>query len=348
MHDPAQEIVVLPGPLAEMVERLYVKAGMYPGDAKAVAAIQVETDLRGVFSHGTRFAPAYCRAMLEGHIDPRAEAFVEREGAAFAVLNGAGGLGHVAGIRAMQTAIDKARTAGTGTVLVRQSAHYGPAAAFVLMACEAGMIGMTTSNTAGPTVAPYGSRQPALANNPIAWGLPVRQGAPVVLDMACAVSSWGKIGTMRLYGEKLPPGWALDAEGRETLDPAIAKTLLPAAGARGSGLAFVCAALCGPLAGGRMPLHKTSWLRDPSEHFFQAIDVAQFVEPEKYYAELESTIAEIRRLPPAEGFDRVTLPGELEGERSQRWRSQGIPLHRDHLAPLAEIGRELGVPAPWE
>src|SRR5207247_2038508 len=112
------------------------------------------------------------------------------------------------------------------------------------------------------------------ANNAFAWAAPVRSGAPFCLDMACAVSSWGKVQSLKLYGGRLPANWALDAGGNPTIDPDAAKTLLPAAGARGYGLAFVSSLLAGPLVGGKMPIHKT---RGPevegSEHFFYAIDV---------------------------------------------------------------------------
>src|SRR6185369_12802015 len=102
----------------------------------------------------------------------------------------------------------------------------------------------------------------------------------------------------------------LDAEGNPTTVSSAAKTLLPAAGARGYGLAFLCSVLAGPLVGSRMPIHKT---RNPeaecSEHFFYAIDVSQFTEIDRYYDEMEKTMADIRALAPVEGFTRVTLPG---------------------------------------
>ncbi len=206
------------------------------------------------------------------------------------------------------------------------------------MAVEAGMIGFTTTSTGPATVAAYGSRSPGTANNAVAWGVPTRSGAPFVLDMACGVSAWGKVESLKMYGRQLPEGWALDASGSLTLDPASAKTLLPFAGARGYGMAFLSSVLAGALVGGRMPMHKTTYVStEGSEHFFYAIDIKQFVDLDRFYGELESTMAEIRALPPAEGFDRVRLPGELEWERSHRWKREGIPLHRDHVKKLEEL-----------
>jgi ureidoglycolate dehydrogenase (NAD+) len=166
--------------------------------------------------------------------------------------------------------------------------------------------------------------------------------------MACGVSSWGKVESLRMYGRNIPHGWALDADGNPTDDPHAAKTLFPFAGARGYGMAFLSSVLAGCLVGGRMPLHKSkNFTVDGSEHFFYAIDIVQFVDLDTFYTELESTMSDIRALPVAGGFDAVRLPGDLEWERSQRWRREGIPLHRDHVKKLEELAAGMKLPVPW-
>jgi ureidoglycolate dehydrogenase (NAD+) len=216
------------------------------------------------------------------------------------------------------------------------------------MAIEEGMISYNTTSTGPATVAPFGGRAAATANNAISWGAPTRSGAPFVLDMACAISSWGKVESLKLYGGKLPENWALDADGNPTLDPAAAKTMLPSAGARGYGLAFLSSVLAGPLVGARMPLHKGwSIFADCSEHFFYCIDVKQFVDLDVYYDEMEKTIAAIRTMSPAEGFDRVRIPGELEAERAEQWKRDGIPIHRDHASKLEQLAKGMQLAVPW-
>jgi ureidoglycolate dehydrogenase (NAD+) len=216
------------------------------------------------------------------------------------------------------------------------------------MAIEQGMIGYTTTSTGRANVAACGSRKPATANNAIAWGVPSRSGAPFVLDMACGISSWGKVESLKLFGQPLPADWCLDAEGFPTLDPAAAKTMLPTAGARGYGLAFLSSVLAGPLVGEAMPIHKgDNFLKEGSEHFFYAIDLRHFVEPDQFYARLDSASAAIRALAPVDGFDKVRLPGELEWERAERWKKEGIPIHRDHAQKLEEVAGKLKIAVPW-
>jgi len=349
-HDSDQEVVIPAGQLQSLVLALLAKKGVPAADAEVAAARLLEADLRGIHSHGSRLLPRYFADIDLGFIRTAAEIRVERDTPAVAVLDGDRGLGHVASTRAMEIAIEKARDVGTGTVAVGNSNHYGAASVYALLAVEAGMIGFTTTSTAYATVAAYGSRKPATANNAIAWGVPSRAGPPFVLDMACGVTSWGKVETLKLYGGALPDGWALDADGNPTTHPHRCKTLLPAAGPRGFGLAFLSSVLAGPLVGGAMPLNKP-WTdspeQHPSEHFFYAIDLAKFVEPDTFFDELDRTAAAIRQLAPAAGFEQVHLPGDLEWERAERWRREGIPLHREHVQKLENLAESVEVAVPW-
>ena len=153
---------------------------------------------------------------------------------------------------------------------------------------------------------------------------------------------------MNKYGETLPEGWCLDEDVNPTVDPAAAVTMLPFAGARGYGLGLVSSFLAGPLSGGRTALHKTRALDvEGSEHFFYVIDIEQFADKDKFYDEVESTIADIRALAPAEGFDRVAVPGELEWERAQEAEEAGISLHEEHVADLESLAGKLKVDVPW-
>lgn len=348
-HICDQETCVPVDALRQLTIDLLTAKKMFRFDAETSADRLIEADLRGIQSHGTRALPRYLKAMDDGEIDARAKVLTLHETAAIAVLDGGRAMGHVAATQAMQLAIRKAAEVGTGTVAVKNSQHFGAASVYSLMAVQAGMIGYCTTSTAGATVAAFGSRGPAVANNAFAWGVPTRQGAPFVLDMACGATSWGKVESFKLYGLPLPEGMALDGDGRPTTDAALAKILQPAAGARGFGLAFLSSVLAGPLVGGKMPLHKTGGpCAERSEHFFYAIDLKQFGDEDRFYRELDATLAEIRSLPAAEGFDKVRMPGDLEWERAEAYRKNGIPLHREHAAALEQAARSTGVTVPWE
>ena len=342
----AQDVIVDARQLQDLAARLYVKAGGRPDDAALLAEVLVETDLRGVHSHGTRTLPRYLQCIEDGQINPRPDITVVREKAASALLDGDRGVGHLASLKAADMAIAKARQGGIGAVVVRNSNHLGAAAVYAMRIAREGMIGYATTNTGGASVAAFGGKEVAVANNPLAYAIPSGDGIPIVLDMACGVSSWGKVATYRMYGKSLTPGWCLDEAGEETLDPKAAKTMLPAAGPRGYGLAFVVSALTGGLAGGSLPISKRDGMAtDPSEHFIQAIDIEAFTDREAFLAEIADGAAKIRATAPAAGFEGVTLPGEIEWRRAERWRREGIQLHRDHVQSLRDAAERLGVPA---
>ncbi|MFH1303083.1 MAG: Ldh family oxidoreductase [Planctomycetota bacterium] len=347
-QDRSQEVLIPLEPLKELLVKLFVRMGMFQVEAEIAANRLIEADLRGIHSHGSRATERYLEAMDMGDIDPRAQILTITETPAIAVLDGSKAMGHVAATRAMELAIKKAREVGTGTVAVRNSHHFGAAAVYVLMAVEAGMIGYCTTNTGKATVAAHGSTQAATANNAIAWGVPAREGAPFVLDMACAKTSWGKLDTLAIYGLPIPTGYALDREGNETTDSAAVKTLLPAAGPRGYGLAMISSILTGALAGGKLPINKKKAPEiEGSEHFFYVIDLKQFVAEDRFHAELASATEAIHQLRPANADERVRIPGELEWELTQRALREGLYVHRDHASQLKELAKRVNYEVPW-
>jgi len=342
------EILIQPQPLRPFISQLFQKTGVPPTDADAVADVLVRTDLRGIFSHGTRLAPNYLNHILDGHMKPQPQPRVERETTAMALIDADRGLGHLAALDGMRRAIDKARHVGVGMVNVHRSHHLGAASIYAMMALEHGMIGFVTTNTGGPSVAPYGGRGGALANHPLAWAFPTRGPFPIVVDMAVGVAAWQRVETMRIYGQKLPPGWCIDKDGNETDDPAKAWIMFPAGGTRGYGLALVAGLLTGALSGGQFPSRRKRYdASEHSEHTFLAISIDHFVQRDQFLTEVDEAIAACQRTPPLEGFDRVRLPGEMEWEKEQKWKAEGIPLHRDHLDRLAKIADKLAVSVVW-
>lgn len=347
-RDASQEVTATATQVRQLVKTVLIRKGMFEAEADIAANRLVEADLRGIFSHGSRCIPKYCEAMDEGNIDPRAMSISLCDTPAIAVIEASSGLGHVSATRGMELAIEKARQVGTGTVVIRNGQHFGAAAVYVQLAIDAGMIGFCTTSTGAATVAAFGSTQPGIANNALAWGIPTSSGAPFILDMAVAEASWGKIETRGMYGLPIPAGWAVDENGEETTDAATAKTLLPASGARGFGLGFVCSALTSSLVGRRAPIRKrpNNPFGPGSDHFFYAIDPRHFGAPDEFLAEMDETARQIRSLAPADGFDKVRLCGELEWERAQAWSRDGIPMHRNQVAKLTEFTKSLGCDLP--
>ena len=153
-------------PFRQFTSALYQSAGVPKAEADAVAGMQVDTDERGVFSHGTRALPGYVRGILNGEINPKPTPQILTDAPSTALVDADNSLGHVAGIYAMNIAIKKAEDTGFASVATRNSNHYGAAACFAMMALPKGMIGFSTTKTGGASVVPHGgmsgtTRQPS-------------------------------------------------------------------------------------------------------------------------------------------------------------------------------------------
>ena len=91
---PESGILIPAQTMRELVRALFVKAGTSKEHAATMAELLVATDLRGVFSHGTRAATGYVRLMLEERVNAKPNIGVVRETATTRVLDGDGGMGH--------------------------------------------------------------------------------------------------------------------------------------------------------------------------------------------------------------------------------------------------------------
>src|SRR6185437_6341977 len=207
--------------------------------------------MRGIPSHGLMLVPMYAERIGAGSVTTATAGEVVTDLGAIAVLDAKNALGILTGDQAMALAVERARQFGIGAVAVRHAFHFGGAFRYVMAAADAGLVGIAAANTRPLIPAPGGAKA-VIGNNPLAIGVPRAGAEPIVLDMALSESALGKIRIAAAEGREIPPTWATDASGVPTTDPqaAIAGLLLPAAGPKGYGLAFMVDVLTGVLSGG--------------------------------------------------------------------------------------------------
>ena len=136
--------------------------------------------------------------------------------------------------------------------------HAGRMGEWVELAADSGVIGLAFTNGAGPggSVVPYGSLERFFGTNPISAGVPVADGAPILIDLATSVVAEGKVRVARNKGETLPEGLVRDRDGRPTTDPNDlyqGGALLPVGGHKGSALSLLVDLLGGALTGQGVP-----------------------------------------------------------------------------------------------
>ena len=343
-----QEVLIDAKDLRRLSTNLYQAVGVPAGDAELMADLQVETDLRGVHSHGTRALPRYVNQIRTGNTNAKPEIRVEKEGPSYAVVEGDHCMGHLASVRAMQLVIQKASQTGVAIATAINSRHFGPAACYATMALEHGMVGFSVSSSSRG-LAPFGGTDRLLGNHPVAWAIPAGEERPLVLDMATGVSAWGRVGTKRMYGQKLTMDWVLDKDGKPTDDPAEGYALLPFGGVKASGFTLVMDVLSGVLPFGISTITRGSEYdgQKMASHFFQAISIEHFTPLDEFKADVDQMIRMVRESRRKEEVDRIYLPGEIEWLKKEAWQNTGIPLHHQHVGSLEKTAKDLGVPIPW-
>jgi LDH2 family malate/lactate/ureidoglycolate dehydrogenase len=331
--------------LVDAVAERFEGAGLSGAAARTVAEALVDSDMRGIPSHGVMLVPMYLDRLRAGSVSRWEEAEVVDQRGAITVLDARHALGQLTGDQAMQLAVERARQYGAGVTVVRHAFHFGGAYRYALAAARADCIGIAAANTRPLMPAPGGA-QAVVGNNPLAIAAPGPGGAePIVLDMALSEAALGKIRLAAQEGREIPATWATDAEGRPTTDPeaAIAGLLLPIGLHKGYGLALMVDVLTGVLAGGGFGqrvngLYADVAVPNDAAHLFIALDVAAFGPADSFRERVAALAAEVTGAARAPGADRLYLPGEQAAERSAAAARDGVAIDPGTVDALRAAG----------
>jgi len=325
---------------------VFIKIGVPENDAAICADVLIESDKRGIDSHGlNRMKPIYFDRIKEGIQEAVTNFEIVKDNLATAVVDGHNGMGHVIGKRAMEMAIEKAEKFGLGMVAVRNSTHYGIAGYYATMASERNMIGITGTN-ARPSIAPTFGIENMLGTNPLVFGIPTDEEFPFVLDCATSVSQRGKIEVYARTGKNMPEGWVIDRKGESTTDSIQAlndlikgtAALTPlggigedGAGFKGYGYATVVEILSAALQGGNY-LKMLTGIENGKKvpyrlgHFFIAINISHFTEVADFKKIAGNILRQLRSSEKMPGAERIYTAGEKEHIARLAREGKGVPV----------------------
>jgi L-2-hydroxycarboxylate dehydrogenase (NAD+) len=330
--------------LYHFTHSVFKQMGCSDTDAQTATTGLLSADLRGIDSHGVARLSGYIRLWEAKRINAKPGIRVVHETPSTAVVDGDAGLGLVVAPFAMEIAIDKARTAGTGWVSVRNSNHFGIAGHHAMMALEHDMIGMAMTN-ASALVAPTFSVERMLGTNPIAVAIPAGRQPAFVADFATTTAANGKLEILQRKNADTPLGWVQDEDGKPSTDANILKkkgALLPLGSDRDHGshkgyaLGSIVDIFSAVLSGGSygpwappFPAYVPMPENMPGQglgHFFGAMRIDAFRPADEFKYHMDNWITRFRSAKPAEGYDKVLIPGDPEREAETQRRAEGIPL----------------------
>ena len=348
----------------DFMKAVLTKLGLPEDEARLCSDVLLESDRRGIESHGcNRFKPIYVDRIRAGILNPVTKVEVLRETPTTAVLDANDGMGMVASKKAMDMCIEKARKYGMGMVAVRNSSHYGIAGYWASMAVKENMIGITGTN-ARPSIAPTFGVENMLGTNPLTFGMPTDEPFPFMLDCATSITQNGKIEYYARIGHETPAGTVIGRDGREITDSAqILKdirsgkaALAPLGGIgellggyKGYGYATVVEILCAALQSGLF-LRALDGKDEEGKirpyhlgHFFMAIDTEAFMGADEFKKTTGNILRELRNSEKAPGAERIYTAGEKEYDVWMYRKEKGVPITEAVQKEFIEMRDEYGL-----
>ncbi|MCI5867025.1 MAG: L-sulfolactate dehydrogenase [Methanosphaera sp.] len=326
----------------KLIETMLEAYGVESKEAKIVAEVVVDGDLKGFSTHGLGRFPQYIKSIKAGTIKTDGDYEIEKESASSAMINGNHKFGHYVTVKAMDLAVKKASETGVGIVGIHDSNHYGIAGYYADLASIQDMIGIVISNTE-PAMAAFGGKKALLGTNPITISIPSDDiDNYICLDMATSITARGKLLESKRKGEPIPEGMALDKDGNPTTDPAegLEGSILPFGGFKGYGLAFMFELLAGPLVSAACG-EKVEGTATPDVMCTKG-DLLIVINPEffggsmqfKFY--VDQFVREIRE-------ENGVIPGDREVQNISTNYENGIEVDEALYEQLTEMAQEKGL-----
>jgi LDH2 family malate/lactate/ureidoglycolate dehydrogenase len=317
-------------------------SGTSEEEAKVIVDVLVTGSLRGIDSHGVRAFPTFTQTKA------KAEMRIVKETPATAILDADHAYGPVSAKRAMDIAVEKAKTQGIASCSVVNGEWIVNLFYYPMIAVEHDMIGVVVARE-GPVCVPWGGTEPVGGTNPMSVAIPAGKEFPIVLDFATTMVAQGHVKTCLLEGKPIPEGWLIDRKGKpvkgydlslEEFDEfwRTGGSLLPFGTYKGYGINLVIDVL-----GGALNLTGTGSRAKGQGAFLTAINISAFVPVNEFKEEVDRLIAEVKASPVMPGFDEVLLPGEREHRTMEKRKREGIPVDEKSWQDIVEVCTKLGI-----
>ena len=349
--------------LHRFTAKVFQHFGVTEEDSKTAADVLATADLRGIDTHGMQRLHTYFDMLTLGRINPKAKPRIVRETASTATVDGDNGLGLVVGPWANRVAQRKAAEAGSGSVSVCHTNHFGACAYYLLDTIRNKDLIAFASTNSTKLVAPLGGAQRMLGTNPLSYGFPAGDEPDLIVDLATSAAAYGKVEMARRKRQPVPEGWIIDKEGRPSTQPddmVNGGALLPLGstkdmgGHKGYCLAVAADMLCCVLSGANWgPFAPPFALRQevPARsvgkgigHFFGAWRIDGFIDPDEFRRQVDDYIRTFRATKPAPGVDAVLLPGDPERFAQAQRVKTGVPLIPSIVDDMRDIAQRTGIP----
>ena len=336
--------------LREFGKRILEKVGVAEPEARITAEILVDANLRGIDTHGIYLCDVYARRLQKGLINPNPNFSFKKKRSGIGILDADFSLGQPATLEAARGAVELAKDAGVGIVVVKNSNHFGAASYYAEFCAKEDCIGLVMCDGECDVI-PFGGREKFLGTNPICCCVPSGTKPWFCMDMATSEVAFGKVRAAAEAGASIPPTWAVDRDGRPVTDATKAYAVVPMSGAKGYALGLMIEILSSRLTGMPYGAHIVRKFDDWENrafmgHYVQAIDIEAFCSVKEFKKRMDELLADLKDQPSAPGVEEILIPGEPEWRTKRLRQQKGCPIREEDARLLRQLGEELGVPFP--
>jgi uncharacterized oxidoreductase len=332
--------------LRQLVREIFGAVGSNHHESERIAHYLVEANLVGHDSHGVIQVPRYVDRVRAGELVCNQTVEIVSENLVLTVLDGRLGFGQVMGEEAVRIALDKCAKFGLSLVALRNAGHLGRIGDWAEMAAREGMISLNFVNTSGGgiLVAPHGATERRLSADPIAVGVPVPGGPPLLADLSTCTIAEGKIRVAANKGATVPESSILDGEGRPTIDPQAfygspPGAILPLGGHKGYALAVMVEVLAGALSAGSCSRPGTRVVAN--NMLTIVIDPARLRARKDFDQDIANFTAWVKSARTATPDGEILMPGEPEHRSRVKRLREGIPLDPTTWNQLQSVAQNL-------
>lgn len=226
--------------------------GARPWIAAEVARAVRKAEAVGNRICGLYYLESYCTQLRSGRVKGDVDPVVTQPRPGVIAVDAQFGFAQPAFARALPEAVAAARECGLASLAVGHAHTCTSLGYFTEQIAREGLIGLGLTN-ASPIVAPPGGKSRVIGTNPIAFSVPDGEGGLAMqFDQSTTTVALGKITMAKAAGERIPEGWAVDADGQPTTDPeaALAGSLVSMGGYKGWGFGLMAELLAAGMTGG--------------------------------------------------------------------------------------------------
>ncbi len=251
MNSSAGTIIVSLDDIENTSHACLVNHGAADWVAREVALAIRAAEANGNLICGLYYLESYCKQLVTGRVNGQIEPVVSTPRTASVQVDAGFGFAQAAFARGLPQTLETVKHTGTCSLAVGHAHTCTSLGYFTEQIANAGLIGIGFTN-ASAVVSPPGGNKAVIGTNPIAMSIPSRDGGVAFqFDQSTSAVALGKITMAKAAGESIPLGWAVDADGQPTTDPADALqgSLVSTGGYKGYGFGLMAEVLAAAVTG---------------------------------------------------------------------------------------------------